>query len=833
MSISKFARTTSPLLAALLALTSTSEARKAQSPTRTMSERLAELETSSTKPAAERTPAPAQSILAPAQRAADGAHEAALPAPIPRSTMTPSFDDLRFDERGDGVIWAKGKGWKAAFDGEGATIVPFMGSDAPRNFPLVMRASTATLGGGALDVRSPDAAVREGNVVRIDRGAFVEEYVLEKERMEQRFVFHTLPRLGDLVVSIEVDGELAGQDLGTRLRFSNERGHVDYGEAFALDAAGARLPLDSTFVDGDIRLAVPAEFVAGATLPITIDPFVTFWTIGNGSTNQTDGDVAYDVTSDRWCTVYASVFSATDTDAYAELYGSAGNYIGISTIDFSSDHWVTPKIANNNGNNCFLVVCAVVPSSGVANIAGRIVTAATGAVGSVIQISPLDGAYRNWPDVGGDPFPSQNSSYFCVVWQRYVSQFDNNIEARMVRPDGTFGGPFFSLESSTDQHEFPRISNSLGFDSGDTTARWTVAWHQRYNDHDYDIWAAQIGWSGTVHAPMFPVNTSTKDDRHPVPSSVLDPVGAGVDRPALIVFERDEGDHDIVGAVVRGSSVLVTQNLVGAMPPAYFYYDQIRAAVDSDGSQFLVGFVERFSPTSYDANVWISNHYWTGTTLAACASHENFAGSGQAEFDVQLHSKASSAGSRQRYFATWTFQTGAGDYDVQGGLWDGCGGGTITPMCAGDGSGTACPCGNSGAAGNGCASSVSASGAHLAGSGNASVTADTLVITGSGMPATATCLYFQGTADVAAGAGAVFGDGLRCAGGTVIRLASKTNAGGASQYPGGGDPSISVKGAIPTEGGTRIYQAWYRNAGAFCTSSTFNLTNGLRVAWAH
>jgi hypothetical protein len=30
----------------------------------------------------------------------------------------------------------------------------------------------------------------------------------------------------------------------------------------------------------------------------------------------------------------------------------------------------------------------------------------------------------------------------------------------------------------------------------------------------------------------------------------------------------------------------------------------------------------------------------------------------------------------------------------------------------------------------------------------------------------------------------------------------------------------------------RSYQAWYRNAAAFCTPSTFNLTNGYSVTWA-
>jgi hypothetical protein len=116
---------------------------------------------------------------------------------------------------------------------------------------------------------------------------------------------------------------------------------------------------------------------------------------------------------------------------------------------------------------------------------------------------------------------------------------------------------------------------------------------------------------------------------------------------------------------------------------------------------------------------------------------------------------------------------------------------------------------------------------HLFAHGTASVTNDTLSLVGSAMP-DSSALYFQGT--TALGLGTLFGDGLRCAGGTIVRLGTKTNAGGASQYPQGADASVSVRGGC-TAGVSRVYQVWFRNAAPFCTSSTFNLTNGLRLSW--
>ena len=92
-------------------------------------------------------------------------------------------------------------------------------------------------------------------------------------------------------------------------------------------------------------------------------------------------------------------------------------------------------------------------------------------------------------------------------------------------------------------------------------------------------------------------------------------------------------------------------------------------------------------------------------------------------------------------------------------------------------------------------------------------------------------LYVQGTGQVNGGLGVTFGDGLRCVGGIVVRLKVLANAGGASHYPRAGDPSVSAQGQINVPG-VRNYQVWYRDAASFCTSQTFNLSNGWSVTWA-
>jgi hypothetical protein len=90
-------------------------------------------------------------------------------------------------------------------------------------------------------------------------------------------------------------------------------------------------------------------------------------------------------------------------------------------------------------------------------------------------------------------------------------------------------------------------------------------------------------------------------------------------------------------------------------------------------------------------------------------------------------------------------------------------------------------------------------------------------------------LFFQGDARLSGGAGNTFGDGLRCVGGSVRRLGVRFATGGTASL-GGGAPSVAQVGGV-SSAGVRQYQAWYRNAAAFCSPSTFNLTNGVEVLW--
>lgn len=152
-------------------------------------------------------------------------------------------------------------------------------------------------------------------------------------------------------------------------------------------------------------------------------------------------------------------------------------------------------------------------------------------------------------------------------------------------------------------------------------------------------------------------------------------------------------------------------------------------------------------------------------------------------------------------------------------------------VCFGDGSGSSCPCGNTGSLHRGCDHSFGSGGARLYATGDASLTADTLSIAVTDAPPTAPVLLLQGDAAGNGGAGTPFADGLLCVDGTIVRVMGAISTDGASIFGALGGHRLSTAGGVPPPGSTRWYQAYYRNARAFCTPAPANLTNAVRITW--
>lgn len=153
-----------------------------------------------------------------------------------------------------------------------------------------------------------------------------------------------------------------------------------------------------------------------------------------------------------------------------------------------------------------------------------------------------------------------------------------------------------------------------------------------------------------------------------------------------------------------------------------------------------------------------------------------------------------------------------------------------TPYCFGDGSGTACPCANNGFAGHGCRNGKYVEGGLLTDTGLASVSSDTLVLSGRFISGKARVV--SGTSQLAGGNGIPFGDGLRCVGGSLIYTKVHVPNGiGEVNFPTAGELPLSVLG-FSSPGTVRHYQIVYLDKKLFyCTPKQDNGTNGMSIVW--
>ena len=121
--------------------------------------------------------------------------------------------------------------------------------------------------------------------------------------------------------------------------------------------------------------------------------------------------------------------------------------------------------------------------------------------------------------------------------------------------------------------------------------------------------------------------------------------------------------------------------------------------------------------------------------------------------------------------------------------------------------------------------------------GAGTTTPDTVVLSTAGMHPSVLHLYFQG--DAAIVAGRIYGDGVRCTGGRLLRIGAKLAVEGASIYPDTGEPTITARcaalGFPIAPGTTRIYQVQYREPdAAFCpppVGANFNASNAVEITW--
>jgi hypothetical protein len=767
----------------------------------------------------------------------------AAPAPTKAATRRleaphTQIDHVYFDEHADGTVWALGTTYKASFDATGATYIPFLGSCAPQNYPVSFHLKNITSGGAPIAFDPLTPAMHDGMRVAYDRGGVTELYALSLDSVEQEFTFASVPA-GELVLQLDVGTTLDATPAGDGLRWSNTLGAVTYSRAVVVDANGNRTPVVTQQEGGVIEIRVPADLVASAAYPIVIDPVIGTFTVDASTSDDLNPDIAFDATNNVYQVCWERVFSGSDHDCYSQLQDQAGTTIAgsFATIDFTSDFWAVPRTANNLIAQQFLVAAQVTPFGGGNRVIKGVTRAAGGnATSSQFQISDpaiTDDQFN--VTVGGDPNPFA-PTYYCVAWQRiFIAGSDTDIFARLVLSNATLLGTstIFVENSSSTLDANPSVSKSDGNQPA-TGQDWTIVFQREFSSTDHDIRGAQIHWDGTPNGPSFnfsySIDASTSDDTHPAVSSVVD--GTGVHRNYMVTYQRFYGpDNDIQGIMGNSTSTISGSFDLSVLEGAAIFQDQIQSTVDSDGTLFGVTYSEQFMSSATDYDIYIATFSGTTNSIAVVDPHVNLAFSSDPEHLPQVVARHSGGVASSCYGVVWSDTFGASDHDVYGNQY--CTTTAVAYCGGGTGFLTGCPCGNPGLTGRGCNNSVNTGGGLLTSSGTSSLSADTLHFTQSGELNTSLSIFLQGNHNLPNGV--TFGDGVRCAGGTLKRLYTHNASGGTVQAPVGTDLAVHARSAALgdtiTLGSQRFYQVYYRDPNLTFCSFGFNVGNGQAVTW--
>ena len=761
-------------------------------------------------------------------------------AATPRGPVLPR-DRVYYLTPGDGSLWARGADYKASFAAGGTQFIPFLGADAPRSFPVTFRVDSVTVGGRELAFDAQAGAARDGDRVTYPRGSFDEVYDLRPDSMEQLFVFEDLPVRGEIVVRISTESDLAlraaesspDQAIGDAgLEFANELGAVRYSRATALDASRASVAAPTSITDGGIEIRVPADFVAGAAMPLVIDPrFLTF-SVDTGTRDDYFPDVAYDSGNDRFLVVYEEVFNSLDHDVPYKLLSSTGAFVAGGYIDVTSVYWAEPAVANVSSADQFMCVASIgIPGNGPRIIYGNAVSASNGGVGLQIPVSTSDETGDMFaPDIGGNPNPN-GPTYSLAVWQRALSSSDHDILGRLIHPDGTLIGPSTMLISNTASTVDTRPSISKSNDS----STWNLVWNRLFSGQA-TILGARINWEGSWNAsPVVIDNQPSTILSHPTASSSL----SGTSRWIVAYEHLFSGGKDIDLRLMDGLTTLDLVNMTGLEAFAgvdRVNEEQVQPEADCDGKTFAVAYAESYNHSSSDYDVYVSTLTQIGSRILMSEPQVNLAFSGTYEADPAIAACGSSGGAQRRSMVVWEdLVDPALHADIEGALYDG---GQFTSFCSPlYDAAIACPCGNPASSwGRGCDNSAGTGGARLTASGLAYLSVDTMVLTSTGELPNALTVFAQG--NVTLPAGVVFGQGVRCVGGTIKRLYSKNAVGGVASAPQSGDLSIHARSAalghLIGAGQSRGYYAFYRDPvvlGGCPGTSRFNSSQAVLAVW--
>jgi hypothetical protein len=214
---------------------------------------------------------------------------------------------------------------------------------------------------------------KEARTIIYPRGQAEERYTVRDDAFEQEFVIRELPPArGEVVVRVTASSNLTPPGDGTKAAELSFKGSnlesFTLSQAAAVDNSGRKLPLEMAYAKGEVTLTLPSEWVASASLPITIDPLVGGSFVLDPSVSISEVlDVGYSPLTNEWMVVWANSFESAQATLYAQRVSASGALVGSRFIVDTGTSDGEPFIAYSQAANRYCVIWTGVPSGGSGN----------------------------------------------------------------------------------------------------------------------------------------------------------------------------------------------------------------------------------------------------------------------------------------------------------------------------------------------------------------------------------------------------------------------------------------------------------------------------------
>lgn len=489
-------------------------------------------------------------------------------------------DRVLVDDGGEGEVWARGRTYKAHFDGDAFEYIPFLGSEAPRNRPVRLRLEGVHADGAPVALGTRPWSARDGRVAR-SRGPVEEAYLLALDSVEQTFVLPA-PLGGPVTFEVAVETDLAFEPRATGAAYRTDIGAVRIGGAVAVDAAGERFPLATEHRADGYTIELPAAVAAAARYPLTVDPLVTTFDVDTFGAALEEPKVTTHWASGTSYVVYTENFSSADSDVYYSTISATNTVANVDYVDISAERWYSADVGCAQADGVVLFAAATDAGHGVNSaVRGRRLDVTAGVLEPAFRIDSGNNlGPMSHVSVGGDPLDT-----FLVTWEREFTPTDRDVFARIVASGGfPLGTGNITLDNSAADYRAPDCSGFSGA-TNPNTASWAVT-AMRDVGGTWTIEAAEIRWDGTVTHGFFPIYQDLQDGLFPLVSSSLEWAGP---KTYMAVFRRDYGtDWDIQAVTFRDGVVLRSNNLsVGELPGTH-HDDELPGAIETNGDRFTL-----------------------------------------------------------------------------------------------------------------------------------------------------------------------------------------------------------------------------------------------------